>query len=670
MIVATAGHIDHGKTLLVKKLTGVDTDRLPEEKARQISIDLGFAFLPLADGKLIGFVDVPGHERFIRNMLAGVCGIDFALLIAAADDGVMPQTIEHLQILDLLGIRQGVAVITKIDRVTPARVDEVAAQVRALLANTTLQDIPLLPVSAVTGDGVESLREVLVSAAERHTACSSNGQHFRLAIDRAFSVSGSGTVVTGTIFNGEARLGDKFVISPLGAPVRVRGIQISGEAAERASVGDRCALNLSGVDAAAVARGDWVLHEAIHFPGQRLDASLTLLAGEPDALKHWTTVHLHLGTTDVMARVAVSGRGAINPGSTAQVQIVTDRPIAALSGDRFILRDRSADRTLGGGTVIDPLARPVRRGDSARLAATSALARASPEDAFRELLQIPNRPVDLSHLEAIFNLTSDRAASLYRSTEAIVLGRTPRVAIAHAEALLLRKRLLARIDEFHRAEPQAEGMPLDTLRAELCPWLAAEAFVHLSRELIDTGRLEISGGKARLTGHDVNNNPADFRMEQVVMPALLQGGITPAKVTELATRLNLKETVLRDFLHRKAKAGLLLRVGEDRFYPKATLAMLAADAALLARYSSRGLFTAAQYRDAVGIGRTLAIKVLELFDTLGVTQRIGDVRKMHQNFVPILGAAKPSINSPARKAQPGTPSGRRPTNAERDKRRR
>ena len=280
MIVATAGHIDHGKTLLVKTLTGVDTDRLPEEKARGISIDLGFAYWPLADGALIGFVDVPGHERFIHNMLAGVCGIDFALLVIAADDGAMPQTMEHLQILDLLGIRKGIAAITKTDRVAPDRVDQVAAEVRALLAETTLAGITLLPVSAVTGEGLDRLRQELVAAATAHRTRYRDGQNFRLAIDRAFTVAGSGTVVTGTVFNGEVKPGDRLVVSPLGAPVRVRAIQIRGQGAERAQAGERCAINLSGIELEAVARGDWVLHQAIHAPSRRLDARFTLLSTE------------------------------------------------------------------------------------------------------------------------------------------------------------------------------------------------------------------------------------------------------------------------------------------------------------------------------------------------------------------------------------------------------
>jgi selenocysteine-specific elongation factor len=647
MIVATAGHIDHGKTLLVKTLTGVDTDRLPEEKARGISIDLGFAYWPLADGGLIGFVDVPGHERFIHNMLAGVCGIDFALLAVAADDGVMPQTVEHLQILSLLGVRRGVAAITKTDRVDPARVAQVEAEVCALLAASSLAGIPLLPVSAVTGAGIERLREALMAAAAGHAARYREGQHFRLAIDRAFSVAGSGTIVTGTVFNGEVRPGDRLVLSPRGVPVRVRGIQIRGRTAERAQAGDRCALNLATIDVADVARGDWVLDEAIHAPSRRMDVRFTLLATERTALAHWTPVHLHLATADVMARVATRGSAAIAPGTSALVQVIVDAPIAALNGDRFILRDRSAGRTLGGGSVIDPFAQARRRASPAWLA---ALEQGTPEAALADLLKIPSQTVDCARFETVFNVSAARAAAMYQSSAAVVLGRAPRVAIARAGATAIRDSVLARLGEFHRVQPQAQGIDIAALRKELAHGLTADAFSFLLRGLAEARMLEVHGSTVRLPGHDATSNAADEEMWRIVLPALLAGRYAVPTTAELARALGLDEAKLRDFLHRKSKTGEVMRVAEDLFYPKPTLATLAANAALVARSASKGLFSAAQYRDATGIGRTRVIKILEFFDTLGITQRIGDTRKMHKNFVPLLGAAKPAlVAAPARK---------------------
>jgi len=653
MIVATAGHIDHGKTLLVKTLTGVDTDRLPEEKARGISIDLGFAYWPLGEDRLIGFVDVPGHERFIHNMLAGVCGIDFALLAVAADDGVMPQTVEHLQILNLLGIRRGVAAITKIDRVDDGRVRQVETELHALLAGSTLDGIAVLPVSAVTGAGIGALREVLLAAAEAHATRYREGQHFRFAIDRRFAVAGSGTVVTGTVFNGEVRPGDRLVVSPKGTPARVRGVQIRGGAAQRAQAGDRCALNLSGVDVQTVARGDWLLHESIHAPSRRLDVRFTLLPSERAPLVHWAPVHLHLATADVMARVSIRRGAAIAPGASALAQLVTEQPVAALNGDRFILRDPSASRTLGGGRVIDPLAREGRRASAARLALLAALDQDTAESALAALLDIPDRAVDCRHFETIFNLSAERAASLYRSADAAIVGRERRLVIARESADALRERMLTRLGEFHRAQPQAPGIDIPALRKELAPWLTPDAFSFLIRGLADARRIHADGPTVRLAGHDATSNAADEEMWRAVLPALLQGGFTPPKVADLARSLRLNEAALRSFLHRKSSSGEVMHVTDGIFYPKATLATLAANAALVARSASKGLFTAAQYRDATGIGRNLTIKVLEYFDTLGITQRIGDTRKMHKNFVPLLGPAKPSfIARPSQGRQP------------------
>ncbi len=641
MIVATAGHIDHGKTLLVKTLTGVNTDRLPEEKARGISIDLGFAYWPLESGTVIGFVDVPGHERFIRNMLAGVCGIDFALLVVAADDGVMPQTVEHLNILELLGISRGIAVITKSDRAAPERVEAVREEVAGLLAPTRLAGIPVLAVSAMSGSGIDGLKQKLAEAAGAYAARAAEGQHFRFAIDRAFTIAGSGTVVTGTVFNGATVIGDRLVVSPKGTPARVRGIQMRGLAVERAQAGQRCALNLAGTDLETVARGDWLLHEAIHAPTQRIDARVTVLASEKEPLAHWTPLHLHLATADVPARVSIPKEGSIAPGESAIAQLVLAKPVVALNGDRLILRDQSARRTLGGGVVLDPFARPSRRASAARLAGLDALERGSPESALAAMLKDAERGVDLARFERMFNLKPERAAALYAAAGIVTLGKEGRTGIARAFRDSLRGKTLAAVREFHRAQPQAVGMDAATLREQLAPQLPAEAFQSVMRELADERSLEIASNVLRMPGHDATSNPEDQRMWQLVLPALQTAGFAPPPVPELAAALKLKEAALKDFLHRKTRSGEVMRLPPDRFYPRATLATLAATAHALARANPSG-FTAAQYRDATGIGRTFAIEILELLDSLAITQRIGDARKARKDFVPILGAAEPA----------------------------
>ena len=660
MIVATAGHIDHGKTLLVKTLTGVDTDRLPEEKARGISIDLGFAYLPLATGELIGFVDVPGHERFIRNMLAGVCGIDFALLIVAADDGVMPQTVEHLHILDLLHVTHGAAVITKIDRVDAGRVSEVEAAVRALLAGTRLAQVPVMAVSAVTGEGIDSLRGKLIEEAQRYSGKHTDGQHFRYAIDRAFTIAGSGTVVTGTVFNGSVKPGDRLTISPAGLAVRVRGIQIQGKTAGEARAGERCALNLTGADLVSVRRGDWVLAPEIHHPTTRIDARVKVLESEAHPLRHWTPVHLHLGTSDATARIATRRGAALAPGETAIVQLVLDEPVGALRGDRFILRDQSASRTLGGGLVLDPFAPATRRSTPARMATLAAYEHDGAEEALAALVGSSDQPVDLGLFETIYNVTAPRAAKLYDAAQLAQLGKERRVGIRRARLQTVREAAIAHLQAFHKRQPQAAGESIETLRAAVASDLSADAFSSVLRQLADERKIEVSSSTARLPGHNATANAADDRLWQTIKPVLDAGGFNTPPVRELATQLKLKEPIVKDFLYRKARTGEVVRVAGDRFYPRATLAALASVAQTTAQAQANGLFTAAQYRDATGLGRSLAIEILECLDTLGITQRMGDARKMRKDYVPILGeaaairkaVASPPANPPVAQRKP------------------
>ena len=661
MIVATAGHIDHGKTTLVKALTGVDTDRLPEEKARGISIDLGFAYWQPAKDRLIGFVDVPGHERFIRNMLAGVCGIDFVLLIVAADDGVMPQTIEHLHIVDLLNVTRGVAVVTKIDRVAAERVAEVCADVEALLATTKLAAARVLPVSPITGAGIDELRKELVQAATSHSQREAKGRNLRYAIDRAFSVPGSGTVVTGTVFTGQVATGERLVVSPAGTEVRVRGIQKQGKAATAAAAGERCALNLTGGDLASVTRGDWVVAPAIHAPTQRLDARIHVLQTEPRPLAHWTPVHLHLATVDVTARVAIRRGESIAPGAEGVIHLILDQPICALNGDRFIVRDQSASRTIGGGTVIDPFAEAARRNRAQRNAWLAALEQASPERALAALLECSEQGVDVARFQRTFNLTTDAVQALLGAPKLAVIGKESRVLLPRDKVDGIKREAVAALRRFHETSPQAVGADIEKLRAQLAPALLPATFLALLRELADQRALEIAGSQVRLPQHVATANPLDEQMWQKLKPVLDRAGFNVPVVRELAAQAGLKEALVKDFLHRKSRTNEVIRVAPERFYPKGTLAQLAAVAQATATAAPGNQFTAGQYRDRTGIGRGLAIEILECLDRLGITQRIGDNRKMRRDFAPILGAATaPPAPPPAAKRPPEPAANRNP----------
>lgn len=401
MIIGLAGHIDHGKTALVRALTGVAGDRLKEEKARGITIDLGFAFMPAAAGPPLGFIDVPGHERFVHTMVAGATGIDYTILTIAADDGVKPQTLEHLAILDLLGVDRGVVVLTKADLASHQRLLEVERAAQAMIGGTTLANARVLAVSAATGQGVDALRAHL-EAARSVARNRSQGTRFRLAVDRVFTLSGVGVVATGTVHSGSAHVGDRVQISPSGLMARVRSLHAQNRAAETARAGDRCALNLvgPGVEKEAIRRGDVVLDPDLHAPTDRIDALMRLLPSEKRPIGQWYPVHLHHGASEVGARIVILKDGAIAPGDEAEVQLVLDRPMAAAAMDRYVVRDVSAQRTVGGGVFLDLRPSARKRRTPERQAQRAALAIRDPFASFAALLAAPPSPSTLASLRA------------------------------------------------------------------------------------------------------------------------------------------------------------------------------------------------------------------------------------------------------------------------------
>src|SRR5689334_16738242 len=379
VIVGTAGHIDHGKTSLLQALTGQAGDRRREERERGMTIDLGYVYAALEPGAaLTGFIDVPGHERFTHNMLAGAQGIDLVLLVVAADDGVMPQTREHLAIVELLGIPRALIAISKCDRVDPARVQAVREQIDALLAPGPYAGAPQIPLSSVTGEGIETLRQALLDA-QREVAQRSTEGGFRLAIARAFSVAGAGIVVTGTALSGQVAVGDTLMLSPQGKLVRVRGLHAQNQAADNAMAGQRVALNLSAERLALeqIHRGHWLVAEWLYAPTQRLDIRMSVLTSEARSFEHFQPVHVHIGTQDVTGRVALLEGSSLAPGGQMFAQLLVNVPVLAVKGDRLILRDQSAQRTLGGGQVLDPFAPARHRRSPERLAQLQALSTAN-----------------------------------------------------------------------------------------------------------------------------------------------------------------------------------------------------------------------------------------------------------------------------------------------------
>jgi len=630
MIVGTAGHIDHGKTALVQALSGVDTDRLKEEKARGISIDLGFAYLPAGAGRIIGFVDVPGHERFIRNMLAGATGIDFALLVVAADDGIMPQTREHLAILDLLGLARGAVAITKIDLVDAERLAAVTREVRDALTGTVLAGAPVLPVSSVSGAGIDALRAMLFTAADTDGQRSAAGR-FRLAVDRCFSLAGTGTVVTGAVLSGCVAAGDTVLVSPVGLRARVRSIHAQNRPAERGQAGDRCALNLAGdgVSRQAIARGDMVIDPVLHAPAGRIDARLSLLPGEPRALAHWTPVRLHHGAVERAARVALIADAPIAPGGEGLVQLVLEQPIAAAIGDRFILRDTSASRTIGGGIFLDLRAPPRRRRTPERLAQLRALAQGTQPAVLAGLLDCAPYHVEDT---AFFR---DRAMTAQE--RAAVLAEVPHVPCAQAGALFspatwaaLEASARAALSAFHQAHPQLLGMGIARLAAALAPRLPARIGQGVVAALVAGGVLVAQGGTVRLPGHELGLDRKEQALWARISPLI--GGearFRPPRVIDIAETLAAQAHDVRRVLKAQARRGEVVEIAPDHFFLRATEREMAQIAADVAQGAQDGEFTAAAFRDRLLNGRKVTIQILDHFDRNGLTLRRGDLRRIN-----------------------------------------
>jgi selenocysteine-specific elongation factor len=634
MIIGTAGHIDHGKTSLVRALTGVETDRLREEKARGISIDLGFAYLPAPDGSVLGFVDVPGHEKFVHNMLAGATGIDFVMLVIAADDGIKPQTLEHLAIVDLLGIDRGVVVLTKTDLAAPPWQAKVSADIADLLKNTQLADAPIIPVSTVTGDGISELREHLFDAAHTIRARAASGR-FRLAVDRSFTLTGAGTVVTGTILSGAVSVGDRVTISPAGLTARVRSIHAQNQPSPHGVAGQRCALNLAGesVTKDAISRGDVVLDPELHAPTNRIDVELRLLASETKPVTQWMPVRLFHASADTGARLVLLEDAPLAPGRDGRVQLVLDQPIAAAAGDRFVLRDTTSQRTIGGGTVLDLRAPARKRRTPERLAQLRAHRIGDPEAALAMMLEIAPRFVELSAF------ARDRALSATQLQE--IIGRLSIVAAQAAGGtfamsapvwLELKRTLLSKLQAFHADNPDLPGIGLERLRLQLEPRLPAPALLSVLQGLVRSKEVALDGAWVRLAGHEVRLTDDDEKLWTKIAPMLAGAErFRPPRVRDIATLLGLRETDVRRLLKVLGRMGRVDEVALDHFFLRATVAEMVGIIIDLSQTQPLGQFIASQFRDRLDNGRKVAIQILEFFDRHGVTLRRGDLRRINKH---------------------------------------
>ena len=641
MIIGTSGHVDHGKTALVKALTGVDGDRLREEKARGITIDLGFAYLPVGNGRTLGFVDVPGHERFVHTMLAGAGGIDFALLAVAADDGVMPQTIEHLAIIDLLGIPRGLIALTKADLASPAGLADVTAQIRRVTAGTVLEGAEILQVSALTGHGVDHLRARLQAAADEVVDRSPRGR-FRLAVDRAFTLPGVGVVVTGTVLSGAVQAGDRVVVSPSGLPARVRSLHAQNKPADTGRAGDRCGLNLvgDGVSKQSIRRGDVVLDPDLHAPTDRIDARLRLLPGEERPIRQWFPARLHHGSAEVGAHIVLVGEAPILPGESAEVQLVLERPIAAAVADRYVIRDVSAQRTIGGGRFIDLRPPARKRRTPERTAQRAAHGIDDPPEAFAALLATPPFASDLAIFARDRALPGVEAERISATLGLVVLqARESRVAIAPARWEMFTAALVEQLAAHHGENPDLQGIGRERLRLLLQPRLPAPAFAAALQRIAAAGEVVLDGSFVRLAAHSVRLAAADEAAWNLIAPLL--GGearFRPPRVRDIAGATSYPERDVRRLLKLAGRLGWADEVAHDHFFLRSTVHEMVAIVADVAAGAEEGAFTAAQFRDRLDNGRKVAIQILEFFDRHGVTLNRNDRRRVNRHRLDLFGA--------------------------------
>ena len=624
MLIATVGHVDHGKTALVNALTGVDTDRLPEERRRGLSIDLGFAYKSL-NGRTLGFIDVPGHQRFIHNMLAGIAGIDLALLVVAADDGVMPQTLEHVTILSLLGISQALVAITKCDRVSESRIAEVKDAVTALLESTALAGAPMFALSTLHGIGIEALRAALAQQAEAlpPKACD---QGFRLAIDRCFIVSGAGKVVTGTVFAGQVRRASKLYLAPIdGVEVRVRGIHAQGEAAEVAYAGQRCALNITAaaVDLSAILRrGQWLVESRAWLISDCIDVCLQLLScAEP--LKHWTALHIHHGSADVSGRVALFGNRSMSPGSSGFAQLVLDHKIGVGWGDRMVLRDQSARCTLAGAVVVDPQAPRKGRQQRHRGAVLKALLVADPVAALTQAAANSTIPFDVAGFVRSRNPNATVELRLRDAAAAVTVALQTISGVIHQSLwYTLKDQVNHIIGDWHRKHAELIGPTIQQLRVAMAQEFRPLLALLLAQWVLD-GAFIKEGRCYRQLQHQVRLPEAEARVLRCLSAQMASHTLQPLSVAALAAQWHCAAEVLQYQLQQLAFKGFLIHFGKYYLLPPAVekLARIAAATGV-----DGHCFRVNEYRDRAAIGRNFAIAVLEYFDFRGLTRRLGDER--------------------------------------------
>jgi selenocysteine-specific elongation factor len=631
IVLGTAGHIDHGKTSLIKALTGVDTDRLKEEKERGITIDLGFASLDLDDDIQLGIIDVPGHERFVKNMLAGVGGIDLVMLVIAADEGVMPQTREHLAICQLLRVREGLVALTKTDMVEPDWLELVQEDTAEFLQGTFLEDKPILPVSSKTGAGIPALRAALQDLCQRLTPRTTSGP-VRLPVDRVFTIRGFGAVVTGTLFSGSLHLEDRVEILPSGLSARVRSLQVHNRPVTEAIAGQRTAVNLQGLEKAELQRGNVVITPG-RFPSTyMLDVSFMLLPEVPRPLKHRARVRFHIGTSEIMGRVVLLDRNEVQPGEEVLAQLRLEEPAVAAAQDRFVLRSYSPMVTIGGGVILDAMPAKHRRNRPQVLAQLETLRDGSVADALTVHLfnadyaglkwtdVLRRSPLDEETLRGV-------VATLQQQGIGVAVDDNPPWLLHREQYAKARGQVARLVEAFHRANPLRPAMFTEELRSKF-PGMEERVFAAILQDLATSGELEVSRDKVKLPEHTVTLSAERQAMVDALEQLFLQAQFQPPSVDEALQAQQSAKAEDRALFQVLVDQQKLVRLKGDLFYHRTVLGDI--EQCLRDYLGQHQEITAGEFRDLLHISRKYAIPLLEHFDNQRLTMRVGDKRVLRK----------------------------------------
>ncbi|MCI0483213.1 MAG: selenocysteine-specific translation elongation factor [candidate division NC10 bacterium] len=631
VIVGTAGHIDHGKTALVKALTGIDTDRLKEEKERGISIELGFAFLRLERGITLGIVDVPGHERFVKTMLAGVGGIDLVILVIAADEGVMPQTREHLHICELLGVPRGLVALTKKDLVDPEWLDLVQEEIRTFLTGTFLDEAPILPVSSLTGDGLHELRDALAGHAAKIQSRRGDGI-VRLPIDRVFTIRGFGTIVTGTLWTGSLAIGDEVTILPKDLPSRVRRLQVHNESVERASAGQRTAVNLPGLETDQIERGDLLCLPGTLRVSTSLEATLALLPDAPRPLHNRARVRFHLGTVEILARTILLDREKLNPGEETYAHLRLERPTAAMPHDRYVLRSYSPATTIGGGVILDPSPSLKRRRRPEVVAHLKILERGSSRDRLLQILKSNTSPLSPSSLQSLAGLDPEALQGELRAL--LTAGKIVQLPGRDGEAYLHREiyedlcgTILSLLRQFHAQNPLREGISKEELRSRLARGVAPALFDRLLNDLTVAKEVAQDRDRVRLTAHRPQLSAAEAALTERLETLYRTSGLQPPTVDAAFKEAGADRRAAQAVFFRLVEQGTLTKITGDLYVHHDAYEQ--AKARLLEHLAQHSSISVPTFKDLLGVTRKHAIPYLEHFDQIKLTRRAGDDRVLY-----------------------------------------